>query len=146
VSSRPAHALPAGPVDLSDVLAELGAQTHYLRALVAIESGNEVIVRKTLLIDAQRPFHPFKTDTVGEFHSVKIDNPSAVAVDVRYDGTQPLAQSSDERVPPHMGRILTAPYDQLAIGIDPAVIPAGTTKLYVTYYSRAYPPSIYAFL
>lgn len=113
-----------------------------LREMRDVDSGRFVAVPRRLLIDAAHPFHTFKVRGDGDFHSVQIDNPSAVDVEVVIGGTQPLAGSSDKRVPKQSSRILTFPYNELAIGIDPAVVPAGQTILYVTFYARPLQPTL----
>lgn len=127
----------------------LTRQTHclltieeLLREIRNMDAGRFVAVPRRLAIDATHPFHTFKVHGDGDFHSVQIDNPSAVDVEVAIGGTQPLAGSSDKRVPKQSSRILTFPYNEISIGIDPGVIPGGITYLYVTYYARPLQPSL----
>lgn len=128
-----------------DALAELGAIRELLREYV-VQSAGEVIAlaRRVVLTPAQNVVEWVSEG--GQFHAVKIDNPSAVAIEVQFASSgNPIAEESDERVPPRTGRVLTRPFDVVSIGIDPAVVPAGRTILYVTYYSRPLPPTTYAF-
>jgi hypothetical protein len=137
---------PATRGDVHDVAHALATIVQLLDELVEVDSGEVIAVRKRLVLNSGKPFDTFLVEAPDQFHSVKVDNPAAVALDLVFAATQPTASNSDERIAGHMGRIITAPYDELAIGFDPAIIPAGNTVIYCTFYSRAYPPVSYAFV
>jgi hypothetical protein len=127
-----------------DCALELRNVAQLLEELVQVDSGEVVAVPRRLVLNAGRPFDTFIVDAPNVFHSVKIDNLSGAPVEMRFDGTAPLAGSSDERVPAGFGRIITRPYGEVAIGFDPANVPAGDSVIRCTFYSRPYPPTTYA--
>jgi hypothetical protein len=137
---------PATRGDIQDCAHELRAMVALLDELVQVDSGEMISVPKRLVLNAANPFEVFLVDAPDEFHALKVDNPTAVALDVLFSGGQPTAGNSDERVPAHMGRVLTRPFDEVAIGFDPAVVPGGNTVIRCTFYSRAFSPTSYAFI
>lgn len=142
----PGHAQPAPPEVVLDALAELGAIRQLIAELVDQAAGEVIAVPRRVVLDAEHNPVEFVVDGPGVFHAVKIDNPSAVAVEVQFaSGANPIAAESDERIPAQTGRIITRPFDVVSVGIDPANLPAGRTTLFVTYYSRPLPPTTYAF-
>ncbi len=123
---------------------ELGAIRSLLVELIEVQGGEVVSVPKKWRLNASTPFHTFKSQGEGEFHALKVDNPSGAILEVSFGGTAPNAGNSDERVPAQTGRVITRPFDEVSIGFDPANLPGGDTLIYVTLYTRALQPTTYA--
>jgi hypothetical protein len=133
---------------LRDVVLELAGVSAELRELVEIVSGEAVAVPVTVKIDATRNPWSWKS-TGGEFHSLKVDNPTGVAAAVAFAGGGGASAGNaraDELVPAHAGKVIVRPFDVVEIGFDPAVVPAGVSTLFVTLYARQLQPAAYAFV
>lgn len=133
---------------LMEVALELAGISGELRELIEIESGEASALPQRVTVDPINNPWRWKSKA-GMFHAIKIDNPNAQVVAVSFAGdgaATPGNGAADELVPAHSGRIIVRPFDVVEIGFDPAVIPAGVTKLYVTIYARQLQPASYAFV
>lgn len=142
LSDMESHARRA---DVLEVVTQLGVIAQLLDELVRVDSGEFIAVPMKLILNAADPFKTFKVEAPDQFHALQIDNPSAQTVDTLFSGGQPTALNSDNRTPKQSGELIARPYDIVSIGFDPAVVPAGNTQVYVTFYSRPFPPTMYTF-
>jgi hypothetical protein len=133
---------------LHDVALELAGISGQLGELVEIVSGEAVAVPQVVKIDATRNPWQWKS-TGGEFHSIKVDNPTGAVVAVAFRGSAAASTgnlSADELVPAHAGRVIVRPFDVVEIGFDPAAVPGGGSTLFVTLYARQLQPASYPFV